>query len=89
MNLIVHCAVKGIGPVAMSGNITSWHELDLQEKENQWAQYILKKLDKPSVKHQKINREDIEKCPEYFSLKLGRCVPSGSWLVEMFCFVIK
>ena len=47
MNLIVHCAVKEIGSVEMSGNIISWHELEWQKKENQWAQYILKKLDQP------------------------------------------
>ena len=89
MNVIVHCAVKGIGPVAMSGNIISWHELEWQKKENQWAQYVLKRLTNPSVTQQQINRGDIEKCPEYFSLKLGGCVPSGSWLVKMFCVTVQ
>ena len=28
MNLVIHCAVKGIGPVAMVENVASWHEFE-------------------------------------------------------------
>ena len=49
----------------------------------------MKRLTNPSVTQQQINRGDIEKCPEYFSLKLGGCVPSGSWLVKMFCVTVQ
>ena len=31
-----------------------------------------------------ISRNDIQKCPEYFSDRMGGCVTSGAWLIEMF-----
>lgn len=90
MNLIVHTAIKGVGPVAMSECISSWHELEFQKKENQWAKHLVEKLNnQPSVNQRHIDREEIEKCPEYYSVELGGCVPSGKWLVEMFCAVVQ
>lgn len=89
MNLIIHCAVKGIGPAAMAECIASWHELEWQLGENEWGRYLLTHLNQPSANQRSIRREDIEKCPEYFSLEMGGCVPSGSWLIEMFCVLIR
>ena len=88
MDLIVHCAVKGVGPNAMAENIIAWHHLEWQKRENQWAHYVTKRLRQPMVVQQQISREDIQKCPEYFSRRLGGCTPSGRWLVNMFCTVI-
>ena len=36
-----------------------------------------------------ISRNDIQKCPEYFSDRMGGCVPSGAWLIDMFCSTLK
>lgn len=90
MTMVVHCSVKGIGPVAMCDMISSWHELEYQKKENQWAAHVHEKVtDQPTVTQTRINnREEIQKCPDYFSKEMGGCVPSGSWLVKMFCLVI-
>ena len=85
MDVLIHSAVKGIGPCAMSENLISWHQLDWQRRENMWASYILKNLNQPTLTQQFVQREHIKKCPEYFSLKLRGCIPSGKWFVEMFC----
>ena len=42
MNLIIHSAVKGVGPSAFRDNIVSFHELEWQKHESQWAQYVIK-----------------------------------------------
>lgn len=89
MDLIIHCAVKGIGPSAMAENISSWHELAWQKLENAWARYVIKWLEQPSANQLPlIRRDQIQKCPEYFSRELGGCIPSGDWLVNMFCSVL-
>ena len=86
MNVIIHGAVKGQGPSAMSETIKSWHHLHWQKKENQWAAYVLHKLNNPPVyQTEPVRRGSIEKCPEYFSDKIGGCVPTGSHLI--ICFV--
>lgn len=89
MDMVVHFAVKGIGPAAMVENITSMHELKWQKQENMWARSVVKRLSQPTLTQQTINREDIQKCPGYFSLDMGGCVPSGVWLVEMFNLIIE
>ena len=89
MNLVIHNAVKGVGPVAMTESLASWHELEWQKKENQWGNFVNCKLNQPTVLQARINRSEIQKCPEYFSLQMGGCVPHGSLLVKMFCSVIK
>eukprot|EP00957_Ditylum_brightwellii_P111421 8498115-Ditylum_brightwellii.AAC.1 len=68
MSVVIQGAVKGVGPTAMSDNITSWHELWWQKQENKWARYLLRRLNQPTVTQQPIQRKDIEKCPGYFSL---------------------
>ena len=88
MNLIIHSAVKGVGPSAFRDNIISFHQLEWQKRENQWAQYVLKYLNQPFV-FGAVHRNDIVKCPEYFSLQLGGCVPSAKWLLQMFCFTLR
>ena len=87
MNLIIHSAVKGVGPSAFRDNIISFHQLEWQKRENQWAQYVLKYLNQPFV-FGAVHRNDIVKCPEYFSLQLGGCVPSAKWLLQMFCLSV-
>ena len=89
MNIILHSAAKGIDPSAMAETLTSWHELEWQRRENQWAKHVIKRLDQPVVGQEQITREEIQKCPEYFSKELGGCIPSKSWLVEMFCNVVE
>lgn len=89
MEMVIHCAVKGVGPAAMAGNIASFHELKWQKQENMWARSVVKWLSQPGLMQQPINREDIEKCPGYFSLSMGGCVPSGVWLLEMFNSIIE
>lgn len=91
MNVITHCAVKGIGPDAMADTISSWHELEWQKGENEWARNLNTRVNvQASANQQPIhNRGDIEKCPDYFSLRMGGCVPSGPWLIEMFCILVK
>lgn len=90
MNLVIHSAVKGIGPAAISETVASFHELHWQKGENEWLHCLDTKLNRqPTVGQQPIRREDIEKCPEYFTLKMGGCVPSASWLLDMFCIVVK
>ena len=32
MEIVIHSAVKGVGPYAMVQNILSWHEFDWQKK---------------------------------------------------------
>ena len=88
-NMIIHCTVKGIGPEAMAKSIVSWHELEWQKKENLWARYCLKRLNQPIFGQDMCKREEIEQCPEYFSLRMGGCVPSGQWLVTMFCSTVE
>ena len=88
MGLIVHSAVKGIGPSAMVETLSSWHELHWQKMENQWAKHVIKCLEQPTIGQGPIRREDIQKCPEYFSSELGGCIPSSKWLVGMFCVVV-
>lgn len=91
MNTIIHNAVKGIGPSAMAASLISWHELQWQKRENQWGANVSKELQNPTITGMlnPIRREEIEKCPHYFSEKLGGCVPSGSWLTDMFCLVLE
>ena len=48
MDVVIHCAVKGIGPAAMVENLVSWHELEWQKRENLWAAYVLRRLAKPA-----------------------------------------
>ena len=62
----------------------------LAKKENQWAAYILLKLKYlPVYQTEPVRRENIEKCPEYFSNEMGGCVPIDSHLIDMFHFIIK
>ena len=89
MNCIIHSTVKGVGPAAMAENLILWHELEWQKKEAQWARHILHELQNPILLQQQIRRDKIEKCPQYFSYKLGGCVPSPVWLLEMFCTVLQ
>ena len=89
MNLIIHNAVKGIGPIATRESLVAWHELEWQKRENLWANFALKKLNQPTINQRNIDRADIEKCPHYFSLELGGCVPGGSWMVQMFCSTVQ
>ena len=89
MEIILHCAVKGIGPAAMAQSIESWHELQWQKQENQWAAYVKRRLSQPTLNQHVSHREDIEKCPSYFSSRLGGCVPSEQWLLTMFCTVVE
>ena len=89
MNVIIYCAVKGIGPDAMSKNIVSWHELEWQRKENQWAIYCLEGLNRPTLIQNVNRREDVEKFPKYFSTKMGGCTPSEQCLVSMFCSTVQ
>lgn len=89
MDLIIHSAVKGIGPSALSEMLCSWHELWWQKQENQWGRYLLRRLNQPTIMDNGIRRSDIEKCPGYFSLKMGGCIPSGKYLVDLFCKVVQ
>ena len=91
MDLIIHNAVKGIGPSAMHENLVSWHELEWQKKELEWASNVVNDLENPTIAqtNNPIRRSDIQKCPEYFSDDLGGCVPGGVWLTEMFCLVVQ
>lgn len=89
MDLIIHSAVKGVGPAAMAETIASFHELLWQKKENEFLRYLYIKLKQPAANQQPIRREDIEKCPEYFSLRMGGCVPSKTWLIEMLCLYVR
>lgn len=91
MDTVINNAVKGIGPSAMVENLVTWHELQWQKTENQWAGHVVEKLQNPSISQlgTPTRRSEIEKCPAYFSSKLGGCVPSGKWLIEMFCVVIQ
>lgn len=90
MSLVIDCAVKGIGPSTMSESFKSWHELEWQKKQNMWGGHVVKRVEQPTLTQQPItNREDIEKCPGYFSKALGGCVPGGKWLVQMFCVIIQ
>lgn len=90
MDLVMHSAVKGIDPAAMSESIASWHELEYQKRENEWGANVDKKVNhQASAIQQPIRRDEIEKCPDYFSLKMGGCIPSGQWLIHMFCVIIK
>lgn len=89
MELIIHGAVKGIGPAAMLEIIASLHELEWQKGENQWLRYLLGRLSQPTANQQPIARNDIDKCPHYFTKKMGGCVLSAGWLIEMFCIIIK
>ena len=84
LNSMIHHAVKGVGPIAFRETIISLHELQWQVKENLWASHMLEKLN-GSVLYRHVDRATIEKCPEYFSKAIGGCVPSGSWLVHVFC----
>lgn len=88
MDWIIHCAVKGIGPAAIADIMASLHELEWQKGENLWAKTVHTKLNQPAATQQPINRHDIEKCPDYFSLRMGGCVPSETWMIEMFCKVV-
>ena len=87
MDSIIHNTVKGIGPSAMRETIVSLHELEWQKKENSWAMHIINDLSNP-FRSEPVSQNEIEKCPEYFSSQLGGCVPSGKWLVEVFCTVL-
>ena len=89
MNLIIHSAVKGIGPSAMVETLTSWHQLQWQQKENQWAKHVIKCIEQPVIGQERLRREEIQKCPEYFSKELGGCIPSKKWLLHMFCIIIE
>ena len=89
MCVVTDCAVKGIGPGAMNSNIRSWHELEWQKKENLCAKYVLNELHQHSIgNNSTICRNNIEKCPYYFSDEIGGCVPSKNWLIEMFCIIV-
>lgn len=89
MEMIQHCAVKGIGPWAMAENIASWHELEAQKKENEWGAYVNCRLYNPTIGQAERAGAEIEKCPNYYSTALGGCVPSGQWLMSMFCITIE
>ena len=89
MDLVIHSAVKGVGPYAIAESIVSWHHLEWQRKENMWARHIIQQLDQPSLFQQPVRRDQIEKCPEYYSIEMGGCTPSGKWLTDMFCTVIQ
>ena len=82
--LVVHSAVKGLGAAATAQNLATWHELEWQKKENQWAQYVSSKLNQPTINQQPLKRSDIEKCPLYFSKDMGGCVPASNWLSDTF-----
>ena len=84
LNLMVHNAVKSIGPSALRETLVSLHQRNWQQKEKAWAAHMIKELNNP-FQNNHVDRSTIEKCPEYFSFKLGGCVPSGKWLVETFC----
>lgn len=90
LDLVIHNAVKGVGPYATAEMLISWHQLEWQKKENLWARHIIQQLIQPSALDPlPRNRSDIEKCPEYFSPGIGGCTPSGKYLVEIFCLVVK
>ena len=84
LEITIHSAVKGIGPSALRESIVSLHELNWQQKENAWARHMVEELNN-AFRHNGLDRSTIEKCPEYFSSKLGGCVPSGTWMVDTFC----
>ena len=84
LNSMIQHAVKGIGPSAFRETIVLLHELQWQHKENLWGKHVLDKLNN-SVLYRTMDRTTIEKCPEYFSEALGGCVPSGRYLVHVFC----
>lgn len=77
MQVVVHSAVKGIGPSALSESIVSWHQPEWQKKENLWASYVLKELNVPKLFQERMHRSKIQKRPECFSTCIGGCVPSG------------
>ena len=90
MNIIIHGAVKGQCPSVISEIIKSWHHLQWQKKDNQWAAYILHKLNYPPINQtEQVRRGSVEKCPKLFSDEMGGCAPTGSYLIEMFCFIIE
>ena len=64
MNLIIRSTVKGVGPSAFRDNIISFYELEWQKRENKWAQYVLKYLNRPFV-FGAIRRNDIVKFPGF------------------------
>lgn len=89
LDIVIHSAVKGIGPAAMSENLVSWHEETWNKKENEWLSFIKRSESSVMYAHDQTKREDIEKCPPYFSDELGGCVPSGKWLVTIFCLTVE
>lgn len=89
LDIVIHSSVKGIGPAAMSENLVSWHEETWNKKENEWLSFIKRSESSVMYAHDQTKREDIDKCPPYFSDELGGCVPSGKWLVMIFCLTVE
>ena len=48
-----------------------------------------KNFNQPTVFQGTVDRSEIKKRPEYFSMEMGGYVPHGSRLVKMFCNSIK
>ena len=62
----------------------------LAKKENQWAAYVLHKLNYPHVDQiEPVRRESVDKYPEYFSDEMCGCVPTGCHLIVLLCFIIE
>ena len=54
-----------------------------KKRENQWAAYVLYKLNNTLVyPTEPFSRESDEKSPEYFSDEIGGCVPTDSHLIR-------
>lgn len=85
MELVVEYPTKGLGPASLSDALVTFHERNWQRKENGWAIFVKQRLLNPTIRDLAINRNEIEKCPSYFSKEICGAIPSTSYLTHMFC----
>ena len=84
MELVIFNASKSIGPSAMAGALMSFHEKRWNEKEIKWAAHLKSQISQPSALDRPYNRDEVQKCPSYFSEAMCGCTPSSKYLVLMF-----
>ena len=87
MDIITENATKGIGPNAMAEVIRKNHFRTWQKKEIKWIGFLKKRKNHPSV-GDNLDLSKVTKCPCYCSDEIGGRLPSGNWLVSMFCTVV-
>ena len=77
-------AAKGNGPGGMADTLQRKHCKRWQEKEAKWLAFLKRRKLSPAP-CDPLDFSDVEKCPHYLSSGIGGIVPSGSWLVHVFC----